>query len=283
MWCNYITTISTRGCAVVFPNHFSKRILCNTWKLLHSHLFCCDSPPSCCVRTWSSVSPPSFLTDRRQPFKFCRRGSQSDRSSAHRGARPGLQFVKGEDRCRATVSTVVSLFTWVKSPPPSHQVNQSLSKLYVHVQAYRLYVGWLKEGQENASLSSKAAQHVNTHLRHLSDLLSSSLQQVRKQKQCRTLHKKDSPENKNKKMSTYSRNFEFYYCEKGSTSWGLGAQRFVFNHKTSTSFLTKLWLLSRNFNFNLKLSILISKLNFFLVVALILFRKKIRATTRQFI
>lgn len=200
MWCNYITTISTRGCAVVFPNHFSKRILCNTWKLLHSHLFCCESPPSCCVRTWSSVSPPSFLTDRRQPFEFCRRGSQSDRSSAHRGARPGLQFVEGEDRCRATVSTVVSLFTWVKSPPPSHQVNQSLSKLYVHVQVYRLYVGWLKEGQENASLSSKAAQHVNTHLRHLSDLLSSSLQQVRKQKQCRTLHKKDSPENKNKKM-----------------------------------------------------------------------------------
>ncbi|XP_075907685.1 uncharacterized protein LOC142905073 isoform X2 [Nelusetta ayraudi] len=60
----------------------------------------------------------------------------------------------------------------------SLKVNQSLSKLYVHVQAYRLYVGWLKEGQENASLSSKAAQHVNTHLRHLSDLLSSSLQQL---------------------------------------------------------------------------------------------------------
>lgn len=142
----------------------------------------CDSFPLRCVHTSPSVSL-LLLTVRRHPLEFPGRGAQPDGAPAHRGARPPLQLAEGDERRRhATPSTLVgSLFARANRPPASHQVNQSLSKIYVHVQAYRLYVGWLKEGQQNASLPSDVAHNVNTHLRHLSHLLTSSLQQVRRQ------------------------------------------------------------------------------------------------------
>lgn len=97
-----------------------------------------------------------------------------------------LSSLKVTAAARATPSTAVaaaaSQFVPTKRPPASHQVNQSLAKIYVHVQAYRLYVGWLKEGQQNASLPSDAARGANARLLYLSDLLTSSLQQVRRPK-----------------------------------------------------------------------------------------------------
>lgn len=69
------------------------------------------------------------------------------------------------------------------SPPVcemSPQVNESLSQLYVFTQSFRLHVDWLKTAQQNVSLSSKAAESVSTHLLQLSNLVTASLNQVRR-------------------------------------------------------------------------------------------------------
>ncbi|CAK6980349.1 sialic acid-binding Ig-like lectin 9 [Scomber scombrus] len=60
----------------------------------------------------------------------------------------------------------------------SVKVNESLSQLYVYTQAFKLHVEWLKTAKINVSLSSGSAEGANTHLLHLSSLLSTSLQQI---------------------------------------------------------------------------------------------------------
>lgn len=69
------------------------------------------------------------------------------------------------------------------SPPVcemSPQVNESLSQLYVFTQSFRLHVNWLKTAQQNVSMPSKAAESVSTHLLQLSNLVTASLNQVRR-------------------------------------------------------------------------------------------------------
>uniref|UniRef100_A0A3Q3Q838 Interleukin 11a n=1 Tax=Monopterus albus TaxID=43700 RepID=A0A3Q3Q838_MONAL len=60
----------------------------------------------------------------------------------------------------------------------SLKVNESLSQLYVHAQAFKLHVDWLKTAKENVSLSSHSAEGAGTHLLQLSNLLNSSLHQM---------------------------------------------------------------------------------------------------------
>ncbi|XP_039676162.1 uncharacterized protein LOC120571338 [Perca fluviatilis] len=60
----------------------------------------------------------------------------------------------------------------------SLKVNESLSKLFVYTQSFRLHVGWLKTAKENVSLSSQSAERVSSHLLQLSNLLNASLLQI---------------------------------------------------------------------------------------------------------
>lgn len=204
----YIITVSATGCAVAFCNDQTNTSDFSRSKLLRGIKASALAPALLWFASFVSSStpdpqrlpPPSSQTDgslsnflgvdhnltglphmeeRAQDF-----GSLKVKiAAAPRGAQPSacLPPAKKKGKC----------------PSVSRQVNQSLSKLYLHTQAYRLYVGWLKEGQENNSLSSKPAQHVNTHLRHLSDLLTASLQQVRKQRFTDGIHHRRKNKTKN--------------------------------------------------------------------------------------
>ncbi|XP_028453977.1 uncharacterized protein LOC114568549 [Perca flavescens] len=57
----------------------------------------------------------------------------------------------------------------------SLKVNESLSKLFVYTQSFRLHVDWLKTAKESVSLSSQSAERVSSHLLQLSNLLNASL------------------------------------------------------------------------------------------------------------
>lgn len=131
----------------------------------------------CCSHLTLSVSL-LLLTVRRLPLPLSGPRPQPDGSAPHGGRGPPLQLAEGDHGRRVTL--LIPWFARAKPPPASHQVNQSLSKIYVHVEAYRLYVGRLKEGQQDAGLPSKAAHDANAHLRHLSNLLTSFLQQVKR-------------------------------------------------------------------------------------------------------
>uniref|UniRef100_A0A665U455 Interleukin 11a n=1 Tax=Echeneis naucrates TaxID=173247 RepID=A0A665U455_ECHNA len=61
----------------------------------------------------------------------------------------------------------------------SLKLNESLSELFSYSQSFKLHVEWLKTVKENFSLPSQAAEGASAQLRHLSDLLSTTLQQVR--------------------------------------------------------------------------------------------------------
>lgn len=76
----------------------------------------------------------------------------------------------------AAVELIFSLPVCEMSP----QVNESLSQLYVFTQSFRLHVNWLKTAQQNVSMPSKAAESVSTHLLQLSNLVTASLNQVRR-------------------------------------------------------------------------------------------------------
>ncbi|XP_051245689.1 interleukin-11 isoform X2 [Dicentrarchus labrax] len=60
----------------------------------------------------------------------------------------------------------------------SLKVNKTLSQLYANIQSYRLHVDWLKTAKANFSLSSQSVEGAITHLRHLSNLLNTALQQM---------------------------------------------------------------------------------------------------------
>ncbi|XP_030597690.1 uncharacterized protein LOC115788694 [Archocentrus centrarchus] len=60
----------------------------------------------------------------------------------------------------------------------SLKVNESLSQLYVYTESFRLHAKWLKTVRENVSVPSQAAEGASINLKHLSDLIKASLDQI---------------------------------------------------------------------------------------------------------
>uniref|UniRef100_A0A3B3C800 Interleukin 11a n=1 Tax=Oryzias melastigma TaxID=30732 RepID=A0A3B3C800_ORYME len=61
----------------------------------------------------------------------------------------------------------------------SLKVNESLSLLYGYTESFKLHVGWLKTVRENFSLPFQSDEGAINHLSHLSNLINTSLHQVK--------------------------------------------------------------------------------------------------------
>lgn len=79
-------------------------------------------------------------------------------------------YVRGE------LTFIFPLSVYLMSP----QMNESLSQLFVYTQSFRLHVDWLKTAKLNVSLSSQSAEGASSHLLKLSNLVNTSLHQVRR-------------------------------------------------------------------------------------------------------
>ncbi|KAK2920684.1 hypothetical protein Q8A73_000169 [Channa argus] len=61
----------------------------------------------------------------------------------------------------------------------SMNVSESLSQLYLYTKSFKLHVDWLKTAKEQYSPACQSTEAINSNLRQLSNLLYSSIQQIR--------------------------------------------------------------------------------------------------------